>query len=357
MARLVGPAAAPDGATAPMENGQGHATLAGNRDHVGLRLMEHPGGGQEPRLLVRIRVPEHDLLPLGASRAALAIDRVIEERGDDRPRSLQRLRGLEQGDDVEVGWVAFGARVRHRVPGQLEDVRDVRRLRRETHDVPPAALYPEPCLDRGDRAERGEDFAQRDAGRDLRGLREAVPDGLERRAVHPRVLADLERGQVEAECAELPAEFRYLTPGDALEPILDERILDLDEFRVELSRVAVATTQRRGFTGQRRPSAAEPLCDEPEPLPIRLVREAPPQLPIRLGQVLGIARQPGHDLTRDPVGRDGGRERLHMPRRDGFVPAQDVVGLDPKRLLGCFRGDLRVPVPIAADPAPPVEER
>ena len=50
------------------------------------------------------------------------------------------------------------------------------------------------------------------------------------------VLADLERGEVEAERRELPAEVRDLAPGDRLEAVGDERVLDLGQLGVELRR-------------------------------------------------------------------------------------------------------------------------
>ena len=47
------------------------------------------------------------------------------------------------------------------------------------------------------------------------------------------VLADLERGEVEPEGRELPAQLGDLAPGDARQPVVDERGLDLGQLRVE----------------------------------------------------------------------------------------------------------------------------
>ena len=110
--------------------------------------------------------------------------------------------------------------------------------------------------------------------------------------MHARVLADLEGCQVEPECPELPAKLRDLAPGDALQAVLDERLLDLDELGVEVGRTAVPAAQWCGLAGQGGARAAQPLGDEPEPLAIWLVGEPPPKLPVRLGQVLGVAGQP-----------------------------------------------------------------
>ena len=48
------------------------------------------------------------------------------------------------------------------------------------------------------------------------------------------VLADLERGEVEPERRELPAEVLDLAPRDPPESVRDQRVLDLGQLRVEL---------------------------------------------------------------------------------------------------------------------------
>ena len=53
-----------------------------------------------------------------------------------------------------------------------------------------------------------------------------------------RVLPDLERGEVEPERPELPAQLRDLAPGDAAQALGDERVGDLGELRVELARAS-----------------------------------------------------------------------------------------------------------------------
>ena len=47
-----------------------------------------------------------------------------------------------------------------------------------------------------------------------------------------RVLPDLERGEVEPERPDLPAQLGDIAPGDPLEPIGDERVGDLDQLGV-----------------------------------------------------------------------------------------------------------------------------
>ncbi len=162
---------------------------------------------------------------------------------------------------------------------------------------------------------------------------------------------------MEAEGAELPAQLGDLAPGHPAQAVGGERVLDLDQLGVELGRGAVATGECGRFAGQGRPRAAEPLGDEPEALPVGLVREAPPELSIGLRQVLRIAGQARGERSRHLVGGRRGGDRLHQARCDGLIAVEDVVGVDPQGLLGDLGGHARMAVPVTADPAAPVEER
>ena len=106
-----------------------------------------------------------------------------------------------------------------------------------------------------------------------------------------RVLADLERGEVEPERPELPAQFRDLAPRHATQAFGDERIGDLGQLRVELLGRRIPPGQRRRLADEVRSRPAQPLGDEPEALAVRLVGEAPAELAISLGQVLGVTCQ------------------------------------------------------------------
>ena len=64
------------------------------------------------------------------------------------------------------------------------------------------------------------------------------------------VLADLERGEVEPERRDLPAQLGDLAPGDAVQAVGDERVLELGELGVELGGVGVVAGQRRRLVGQ-----------------------------------------------------------------------------------------------------------
>ena len=166
-----------------------------------------------------------------------------------------------------------------------------------------AGVDPEPGLGGGDRPERAEDLVERDPRRHLGRGRCPGPDRRQRRGVDGRVLADLERGEVEPERADLPAQLGDLAPRDARQTIGHERVLELGELGIELRRRAVAAGQWRRLADERRPRPAQPLGDVAEALAVRLVREAPAELAIGLGQVLGVACQARRERPGDPVGR------------------------------------------------------
>ena len=220
-----------------------------------------------------------------------------------------------------------------------------------------AGLDPEPRLERGDRPERGGDLVERHVGGHLDGAGRPAAQGRERSPVHVGVLADLERCEMEPERAELPAQVGDLSERDPLEAVGDQRVLHLGQLGVELGRVRVPAADRRGLPGERGAGSTQPLGDEPEALPVGLVREAPAQQAVGLGERLRVARESQRQRRRDAIPRCRRRQRLHEPRGDRLVAVEHVLGLDPEGPLGHVRGHLWVAVPVAADPAPPVEVR
>ena len=316
------PAAAPERAAATVEERQLDATRPGRLDERRLRLVERPGRGDEPRLLVRIGVAEHHLLAVAAPRDPGPVGRIVEERPEDRAGGGQRVGRFEERDDVEDrrggASLAGGG-----VPSELEHVGDVRGGRGEAHDVAVARLGPEPRLGRRDRPERGEDLIERDARRDLGRPGRTGPERGQRRLVDRRVLADLERGEVEPERPDLPAQLGDLAPGDALETVGDERVGDLDQFGIQLGRRAVPPGQRRGLADQRGPRPAQPLGDEPEALAVRLVGEAPAELSVGLREVLGIAGQARRERPGDPFVP---RSRRRSSASAGWRPPRTRAG-------------------------------
>ena len=161
---------------------------------------------------------------------------------------------------------------------------------------------------------------------------------------------------MEPERGELPAQLRDVAPGDPLEPVGDQRILDLPQLLIERVGVRVRTGPRAGLARDRGTRATQSLRDEPEPLAVRLIREAAAQLAICLGQLFSVPGESRRERLGDTLvgGRD--RDRLHQTKRDRLVAVQDVVGLDAQRVCRQLRGHGRVPVPVPADPRPETQE-
>ena len=230
-------AAATDGTAAPVEEGQPDATRTSRVDEGRLRPVQTPGRGQEARLLVRIRVAEHDLLAITPGRDAGPVARVVEQLPEDGPGRVERRTRLEERHEIEGRRGSAGRIVGlHRQPGERQDVGHVGGSGREADDVAVARVGPEPHLGRSDRPERGEHLTERHAGRDVCGGGSALTDRIQRRRVDRRVLADLERREMEPERPELPAQVGDLAPGDSAQTIGDQCVLDLDQFCVEVMR-------------------------------------------------------------------------------------------------------------------------
>src|SRR5205809_418395 len=75
-----------------------------HRGELALGPVEHPGRREEARLLVRIRVAEHHLLPIASGGECRAVGVIVEERGEDRACGAERRARLEQRHDIEDGY-------------------------------------------------------------------------------------------------------------------------------------------------------------------------------------------------------------------------------------------------------------
>ena len=105
------------------------------RDERLLGAVQQPVRGEEPALLARVGVAEHDLLDVAAVPEMGAIAGVGEQPVEELVRAAERVRGLEQRDDVEhrlrggqVGEDRHRAPERlrlRRAPGELEHGHDV----------------------------------------------------------------------------------------------------------------------------------------------------------------------------------------------------------------------------------------
>ena len=163
--------------------------------------------------------------------------------------------------------------------------------------------------------------------------------------MHAAVLADLEVGEVEAECLHLPDEAVQL-------PICEPRS------------AGGAPARPGGCAGRR---AAPPVRQTPW----RDLRGASPRCARpRSGGTADTARRAPAPRWRARCPDDLSRERSWMRKRSsggvvvgirrktdadsscrGFEAAEDVLRLDEHRLAGDLRGDLRVAVTIATHPA------
>ena len=155
---------------------------------------------------------------------------------------------------------------------------------REAHDVPAAGLGAQAALDVGDGAEGVED-------RVGVGGRPLVPDRLERGGVHRRVLADLERGEVEAEGLGLPAEVLELAEGQARGAGGDEGVLHGAEVLDEVGGALVAA----GVAGA---SGGEAVRGEAERAPVRRVGQLAGELLGGSREERGVAVEDGAESVR-----------------------------------------------------------
>ena len=188
-------------------------------------------------------------------------------------------------------------------------------------------------------------------------MTDAAVEGGDRRGVDLTVLADLERGKVEAEGVDLPAQVLDLPPGDTLESVPDERVGELGQLLREGGGRGVATGQRRDGAGQAGPRSPQALGDSAQTDAIRLVGKAAVERPHRAGQLLGITGEARRERTGDAAVGNLGGDRLHESGGDGLVAVEQVVGLDAQRVDRRLGRHRRVAVAVAADPAAPAQRR
>ena len=166
----------------------------------------------------------------------------------------------------------------------------------------------------------------------------------------PGVLAHLERGEVEPERRQLPAHVGELAVRHPRQPVADQRLLDHVELSIEGRGIGIAAAPRCRLAGEGGPRPAQPFGHDAQPLPVGFIGEAAPQVAHGLREFLGIPGQLAPERAIDPLRRDPGGHRLHQSQGDGFVAAEEVLGLEAGRLEHHLRGHPRVPVPVRPDP-------
>ena len=369
--RAVGrPAAAPDGAATTMEQREADAVPPGDAHQRLLGPVEQPVRGQEPALLGRVRVAQHHLLGV-ATRPQV-------RRGTRGPRAARRAARPPRPAPRRTR-----AAARRRAPaapaGRSRETRGrtAEGLRHRRRDGPAPARWSRPP---GEVV--NEMTYRRQASTPKRAWRRAMDrnvastsatvtppetsrsgsaparEGRERGPVDLGVLADLERGEVEPERRQLPAQVGELAVRDPCQPVGDERVLEDRELGVEdggrrgSRRFAPPSRRSASARVRRRRSAMRAQA-----LAVGLVGEAPTQLADRVGELLGVADERGVEGPVEARRRDAGRDGLHQPARDGLVAAQEVVGLEARCLERHVRGHARVAVPVRPDPRAEPKQR
>ena len=229
IARFVGPPPRPMAPPRPWNSVSSMPDSVATVDELGLRLVEQPRRREEPGLLVRVRVAEHDLLPIAAARQVRAIRGIRQELAQDPAGVAQGIERLEQGHDVD------GRRrlVAGRVAGQGQDIGRVGCREREAHDVAVTRRSPNRAW-----AAAIARYVARTSSSDTPGASSVSPGSpasmaRQRRPMDRRVLADLQRGEMEPERAQLPAQVLQLAVRHPLQAVRDQRGFEFRELVVE----------------------------------------------------------------------------------------------------------------------------
>ena len=348
---------------------------------LGRGLVQRPARGEVTAVLVAVRVAQHHFLLAAARVHPGAVERQLERAIDDRAAALEVGDRLEQRDDVHLQARARAGAQQSRLAQQHADfeqignrfaVRDhvVRRGaraeaaaavgRRGQHRQ--LALHPLRVLQvrRAKRPRPGQLASQQRDARFLvqrgvvgldAGAREQLRD---RRLVLVRALPQIDRREMKAEQAHLPAQTRQPALGQAPRALRDERERNRVEVGGQLLRRGVgralrARLQRGVPAGERLGARCKARVDSRQRAAVGLV--AP------VGRV--VARRFGEREQRGGHLLDAGRDRQLLAEQ---VHLLEVVLENQLRLLLQRRGErrrghVRVAVAIASDPAADGEER
>ncbi len=362
---MRGAAAASHGAAAPVEDGEHDRLGVGDARERLLGATDRDLRAHVARLLPRVRVADHDL--------ELAPDR-DPERPEREGAAREALGALEVLELLEE---RHRAELVRREPGgarEEEDLEEVRGLAREGDDVALAgggSLVAAGAADhvesreeiarlRGEPAPRGRDEGALEEPREERDARRLVeprvailppaPEELGHgRLVNRRVLAEVERDEVEAEDLGAPPRVPEAAARQAVELGEGEGLLQEPEV-VEVVRGAGVGD---GAAVARR---LEARVDVAELLAEGLDRVDPGRARGDLGEAGAVLLERAREL-----GRDGG-----APRRDRELASElrHIVQRAPERGAPValerrprhLRRDVGVAVPVAADPRAPPEE-
>ena len=379
--RLVGrAAAAPDGAAAPVKEGQCDTVPSANSDQRTLRAMQRPVGRQEPAVLVGIAVADHYLLAHAASAQMRQINRIGKQRLHDRSGVLQIADGLKQRHNVKrVGDAG--------VLRQQQNDQNIARAGGHADDVGVDGARPETLVRPPDQTEQFHHLvclrAEVEAGGRQRarvvefGCQQVVALVFREIAVgrHQAVaaqqlghgagmalgmLADVQRRQMETESFDLGDQILQAAARHARAAVLREAVLHQAQILQELPGRAVfhRMSQPVGAPG---PAAAflgcqQLLVDKRHLLAIGLAGIACSKA-LRLdGKQRGVGGQAGAQLVRYAEAFRGAEDAVHRVD-DAAVESQRQCFLGAQRLLGDRERDKGIAVAVAAHPTADVYKR
>ena len=140
--RAVGrAAAAPDRAAAAVEQVQADARLPARGGQRALRFVQLPVRGDEPAVLVAVRVPDHHLLQVAPGREVPAVDGQREEPAHEVAAAVQVVDGLEQRHHLQVAAQSTAVQPREpRLAGQQQRLQQVAGAGGHGDDVDVAGL-------------------------------------------------------------------------------------------------------------------------------------------------------------------------------------------------------------------------
>ena len=310
-------AAAPDRATATVEEAQAHAVPAGHVAGPPLRALDLPLRGGDPAGLVGVGVAEHQLLHVAAQPDQLAVRRVGEHRVEDELRVLELGHRLQQRHEPDPGDPRgqvdqAGLACQHHgsedvvgVVGHRDDVAlDHTRPQRVE---PPADRAERLSRDRALLVERQRAASQRPTAgqllaehlgprvrRELGVRRGQLADAIEqlphRVVVLARVLADVERGQREPGGRDGPDQPLELAARDHRTLVLQHRPVQAQQVVEQLGVVGIVTpVDVPAATGDAALGQAEPHVHAGQEQPVGLLRVEPPiaRLDLRQGRQQG----------------------------------------------------------------------
>ena len=384
-----------DRATAAVEQTQADTRLLGRLDEVELTAIERPVGGHVPAVLVRIRVPEHDLLHPGLRIDEVTVERQIERSEQRFGALLEIFDRLEQRDDphrrdqlavvVDVDQACLFEQdhrlqhvadrgthrddvVRYRLRAECRDgdsgsAHDVEFLARELRQVRVAPGERTACLELRRQHRHPVLLGQRQVvGCDACPCQQLGDDLF----VHVGVLPHVETGQIESERPDALTQAQETVVGDGVVVVLAERFVDdvelgekfggvgigrlaVDEVEILLLQHVRAEQRLR----RRDESRTNVLECQPEWLvgcrivcvDTRELDEPPAGLdqPRRHAQLLTEQTEFGQVVSDRGARREGRRQRDHIA---GHIRVAVTVAADPRahpqdRLVGQARVGVR----------------